>query len=176
MRESKECSRYTVARAGSALQFEAKSSLHPVHGSVTDVRGFVEADLQEDGSLALDPAPRMHVEFPVERLRSGNDLQDREMWKLIDSRRFPIVSADLRRIKANGVPGAYIAEGDITLAGRSRRYSGEMRVRRNGENLIVDGNLVVDIRDFGLRPPQLLFIKVDPTVKVSLHLVTDPAG
>ena len=42
----------------------------------------------------------MHVEFKVESLRTGNDLQDREMWKLIDSKRFPRIAGDLREFSA----------------------------------------------------------------------------
>jgi hypothetical protein len=176
MHESKACSRYAVSRTESALTFEAKSTMHGVHGRVTDVSGYVEAYLNDDGSLATDPPPRMHVEFPVERLRSGNGLQDKEMWRLIDSRRFPTIAADLRDIKPNGLPGAFTAEGEVTLAGRARRYSGRMNVRRDDGRLVVDGELVVDIRDFGLKPPQILFVKVDPAVKVRLHLVAATAA
>ena len=57
-----------------------------------------------------------------------------------------------------------------------RRYAGRLAVKRDGDHLVVEGDLVVDIRDFGLKPPQLLFIKVDPTVTVRLNLVTAPAA
>jgi hypothetical protein len=160
----------------SALTFEAKSSLHGVHGRAAEVSGYIEACLDDDGSLSAEPPPKMHVEFPVERLRSGNSLQDKEMWRLIDSSRFPMIYADLRDITPTGAPGGYTAEGEVTLAGRSRRYTGRMDVRRDGERLVVDGEIVVDIRDYGLRPPQILFMKVDPEVKVRLHLVAANAA
>ena len=104
-RISGQCSRYSVAGRGSVLTFEAKSSLHVVHGRVSDVSGYVDACFEDDGSLSIEPPPKMHVEFPVERLRSGNDIQDREMWRLIDSKRFPVVSADLRDLKPTSVAG-----------------------------------------------------------------------
>jgi hypothetical protein len=176
MPESRVCSRYSVAGPGSVLSFEAKSSLHGVHGSVREVSGYVDACFEDDGSLAIEPPPKMHVEFPVERLRSGNDIQDREMWRLIDSKRFPMVSADLSGLKSTSVPGRYEADGQVTLAGRMRRYAGRLAVTRDGDHLVIEGDLVVDIRDFGLKPPQLLFIKVDPTVTVRLNLVTAAAA
>lgn len=163
--------RFTVASSDSWLTFEARSTLHPVHGKATNLEGFVEAVWQPDGSLAAEPPARMHVEFPVEQLRSGNAMQDREMWKIVDSKRFPRVAADLRELRAGAGPGRYAASGDITLAGRSRRYEGELAFADDAQEVTVEGELSVDIRDFGLKPPNLLIVKVDPIVKVHLHLV-----
>ncbi len=101
MPESKACSRYVVAAGESVLTFAAATTLHEVKGRASDLSGFVEACFEDDGSLAVDPAPQMHVEFPVERLRSGNDLQDREMWRLIDSRRFPTDRGRPARVRAH---------------------------------------------------------------------------
>jgi hypothetical protein len=113
----------------------------------------------------------MHLEVPVEQFKSGNAMQDREMWKLIDSRRFPTVAADLRSLESAGAADHYKAAGDVTLAGRQRRYDGNLMVTRDGDTLRVEGDLVVDIRDFGLQPPRFLMLKVDPQVKVHLRLV-----
>jgi polyisoprenoid-binding protein YceI len=153
------------------LSFAAATTLHEVKGRATDLSGFVEACFEDDGSLAVDPAPQMHVEFPVERLRSGNDLQDREMWRLIDSKRFPRIVADLRGFERTQANGTYSVAGDLTLAGRTRRYDGSITVLSDPQRMVVDGDLVIDVRDFGLRPPQLLFLKVDPSVRLRLHLV-----
>jgi hypothetical protein len=141
-----------------------------VHGSARNVTGFVDAEFGPDG-LNTNPSPAMHVEVPVEQFKSGNAMQDREMWKLIDSRRFPTVAADLRSIENEGSAGRYKAAGDVTLAGRQRRYEGSLNVTREGDTLRVEGDLVVDIRDFGLQPPRFLMLKVEPHVNVHLRLV-----
>jgi polyisoprenoid-binding protein YceI len=172
---SDQCSRYAVLPAQSKLTFEANSSIHPVHGQGSELGGYVAAAWDADGSFASDPPPAMRVELRVERLRSGNAIQDREMWKLIDSRRFPLIAADLREVHSSGEPGRYRASGDITLAGRVRRYEGELSVKHDGDRVTVDGDLIVDIRDFGIQPPRFLMLKVEPKVKVSLHLVAQSA-
>jgi len=153
------------------LTFQAKSTLHPVTGTANALEGFIDADWSADGLPVTQPAPAMHVEFPVEQLRSGNAMQDREMWKVVDSKRFPRISADLRQLSPAGTPGRYAASGDVTMAGRSRKYEGELSFARAAGRITVDGELNVDIRDFGLKPPNLFVIKVEPIVRVRLHLV-----
>jgi hypothetical protein len=153
------------------MTFEARSNVHAVHGKTTDLDGYIEAGWNPDGTLVVETALKMHVDVPVEGLRSGNGLQDREMWRLIDSKRFPRIAADLRALAPAAVPGHYTAEGDITLAGRARRYQGDLTFVRGDASIAIDGEVQIDIRDFGLRPPQLLMMKVDPVVKVRLHLI-----
>ncbi|MGH7706426.1 MAG: YceI family protein [Vulcanimicrobiaceae bacterium] len=170
MPDSAGCSRYAALPYDSTLTFEARSSLHPVHGKATNLTGYVDAAWSDDG-LRLEPPPAMHVEVPVERLRSGNDLQDREMRKLVDSRRNPSIVADLAGVRPTGTPNRFAADGDITLAGRTHRYSGEMAVTLAGNRITVEGDLRVDIRDFGLQPPKVLFLKVEPQVNVHLRLI-----
>jgi YceI-like protein len=176
MPASARCSRYVVDAGASRLTFEASSSLHPVRGQSARLTGYVEALWNGDGTLASDPPPAMRVELQVESLSSGNALQNREMWKLIDSKRFPLIAADLRSLAPDAAQDAYAASGDITLAGRVRRYDGELRMQHDGARVTLDGDLAVDIRDFGIQPPRLLLLKVSPLVKVNLHLVAASAA
>ncbi len=167
--------RYSVSRAESVLSFQAKSTLHEVSGKNTMLDGFIEAGLNDEGRLIFDPLPTMHLDFLVEQLRSGNSMLDQQMWKLIDSKRFPRITADLRTLVPTDSPFQFSGSGDITLAGRIKRYGGEISFSVRGTDLVFEGDLDVDIRDFGLTPPNLLFIRVDPVVKVHLHLVANPA-
>jgi polyisoprenoid-binding protein YceI len=168
MPASQQC-KFSVASSSSALSFDGQSTLHAVHGTGSQLTGQVVASV-EDGTLVLDPPPAMHVEFPVERLTSGNALQDRETWKLLDSKRSPTIAADLRGL-TRGEGATYHATGDITLAGRKKSYEGDLTIKTDPDRLVVDGSLVVDIRDFGLQPPRLLMMTVQPQVTVKLHLV-----
>ncbi len=169
MPASRQCSHYVVQTAASTLDFDAKSTLHGVHGKGSALTGFVEA-LCEDGTLALDPPPKMHVEFPIERLVSGNGMQDKEMWKLLDSKRNPLIRADLRELRA-GSGTNYAASGEITMCGRVRKYDGTLTVVCGGDEITVSGALKVDIRDFGITPPRFLMFTVQPEVNVRLHLI-----
>jgi polyisoprenoid-binding protein YceI len=165
-----------VASSSSSLSFDGKSTLHAVHGTASQLTGSITAAI-EDGALALEPSPEMHVEFPVERLSSGNGLQDKETWKLLDSKRNPKIAADLRHLTSTG-NGAYRATGDITMSGRKKTYEGDLTIKATSDRIAVDGALIIDIRDFGLQPPRLLMVSVEPQVTVKLHLVAvlDPGA
>jgi polyisoprenoid-binding protein YceI len=169
MPASRQCSHYVVQTAASTLDFDTKSTLHAVHGKASQLSGFLDA-LCEDGALALDPPPKMHVEFPIERLVSGNGLQDKEMWKLLDSKRNPLIRADLRELQASSGTN-YAASGEITMCGRSRKYDGTLTVVCSGDEITVSGSVKVDIRDFGIQPPRFLMFTVQPEVNVRLRLL-----
>jgi hypothetical protein len=95
---------------------------------------------------------------------------------MIDSKRFPRVAADLRELRPTTDPDRYAASGDVTLAGRSRRYNGAVTLWRSGDRITIEGELEIDIRDFGLKPPALLLVKVNPAVKLRLHLLAMRSG
>ncbi|HEY6485570.1 MAG TPA: YceI family protein [Candidatus Cybelea sp.] len=171
MPEELSCERFEVSSADSSLTFFATSTLFPVYGKATEIGGFVEAAWNENGTLSTHPVPRMHVELKVESLKTGNELQDREMWKLIDSRRFPKIVAELRELSSGALPGRYNAAGQITLAGLARRYEGELLPAHDGDHLRIGGEINVDVRDFGLKSMNLLVLSVEPLVRVRLRLV-----
>ncbi len=171
MAEKPSYERFDVASTDSSLTFFATSTLFPVYGKATEMTGYVEAAWNDNGTLAVDPPPRMHIELKVESLRTGNELQDREMWKLIDSKRFPKIVGELRDLSAAALPGRYAAAGNITLAGLARRYEGELLPSRDGDSVRIAGEINVDVRDFGLKSMNLLVLSVEPLVRVRLRMV-----
>jgi hypothetical protein len=168
--------RLDVVSDASSLTFFAMSTSNPVYGRANELRGYIEAAWSEEGAIATDPAPKIHVEFGVETLRTGNELQDREMWKLIDSKRFPKIAGDLFELSPATLPDRYTATGQITLAGLARRYEGEFTVQRDARHVTLDGNLNIDVRDFGLKPLNLLVLSVAPQVRVRIHLIAARAA
>lgn len=167
--------RFEVVPEDSSLTFFAMSSVQSAYGKTTELGGYLEGAWNGDGAMLAQPAPAMHVEFKVESLRTGNDLQDREMWKLIDSKRFPKISGDLRELGAGTARGRYAAAGQITLAGLARPYAGELTLDRDGRRVKLEGELKIDVREFGLKPINLLVLSVAPVVRVRLHLVAAKA-
>jgi polyisoprenoid-binding protein YceI len=166
---------YEILSQSSVLEITGRSSLHAITGSSRRLRGSVRAAWNDDGTLALDPPPQVHVELPVASLVSGNALVDKQMQDLVGSRSFPNIVADLTELQPGAVPGGYRATGSLELRGTTRPFSGLLAVSRSGERVAVSGSSTIDIRDWGIKPPKVLMFEVKPDVSIRLTLAAAPA-
>ncbi len=172
MQSSNLCKRFIIDAGASSLTYEARSSLQPVSGTARDFGGYIEVAWDDKGRIVQNPAPAMHMEVNVATLRSGSPTKDQEIWRLIDVGRFPTIIAELQSIEPLYGASIYTARGTITIAGRSRPYAGQMLVIVDEETEIsVRGDLEIDIRDHGLQPPRMLFVRIEPAIRVHLALV-----
>jgi polyisoprenoid-binding protein YceI len=169
--------RYRIVPEESVAWIEARSSLHPIHSETRGLTGFFEAEVQGDGRVNLTAPVAGRVELPVERLSSGNPLYDREMKRRVDARRFPVISGELTSMSESGRDGLYRMEGDVTFKGATRRVADEMAVSAPGEGVVhLEGEHVFDVRDFGMEPPKILMLKVDPEVTVKVRIAARREG
>lgn len=164
--------RYTVVPDSSHIWIDARSSLHPIHVEATGLEGFLDVDVAPDGSLDLAPGCHGHLEVPVDALRSGIAVVDREAERRLESRRHPKILARLERLVAGPQDGRYAATGSITVRDRTQQYSGELSlVIEDHGTLLVTGERTFDIRTLGLEPPRLLLLKMDPEVAVRVSIL-----
>ena len=74
---------------------------------------------------------------PGRTAASGNPLEDRELRRRIDARRYPTICGDLTPCSRPARTGWYLVEGDLTFKGVTRRYEDEMTLEA------VDGEMVI---------------------------------
>jgi polyisoprenoid-binding protein YceI len=107
-------------------------------------------------------------------LSSGNRLEDRELRRRIDARRCPTIEGALTGLRETGTGGRYRVRGDLTFRGVTRSYEHEMTfVAPDGSSIELEGEATFDIRDFGMDPPRILMLKVEPEVRVKAHVVAE---
>lgn len=161
---------FRIVPERSRVWIEASSSLHPIKGESEGLSGTINAAFNGDG-IDLSSAPEISVELPVERLKSGNRLEDAEMMRRIDARRYPTIRGVVRDIKAQGVDGRYVVTGDLTFHGVTQTLEGEVTVSRpDDRTLVIEGEREFDIRDFKVDPPKILMLRVHPEVKVRIRV------
>ncbi|MGA2520692.1 MAG: YceI family protein [Acidimicrobiales bacterium] len=164
--------RYAIDPGRSRVWIEARSSLHPVRSQSGGLEGFVEATVDQTGSFDLRSAPQGRLELAVSGLSSGNPLYDREMRRCIDSRHHPVISGDVRDVRPAGEPKRYVVDGDVTFAGATRPASDVMQLSvEEDATVILEGEHVFDIREFGIEPPRIMMLRVHPEVKVRVRIV-----
>jgi polyisoprenoid-binding protein YceI len=162
--------RFRIVPERSTVFIEASSSVHPIHGEASGLEGSINAEFNGDG-LDLSSAPEMSLELPVERLKSGNKLEDGEMMRRIDARRYPRIKGVVRGIRPRGDDGRYVMTGDLTFHGVTQTLDGEVTISRpDDKTLVIEGEREFDIRDFKVTPPKILMLKVHPEVKVRIRV------
>jgi polyisoprenoid-binding protein YceI len=164
---------YRIAPERSQVWIEARSSLHPIHGEGRGLEGSIEAEMI-DGRLDLNGVPKIRLELPVESLKSGKSMEDAEMMRRIDARRYPTIRGEVVEIKESR-GGRYQVRGDLTFHGITKTVEGEVSISvPDGDGTIVfEGEQTFDIRDFGVQPPKILMLKVHPDVKVRVRVVAE---
>jgi polyisoprenoid-binding protein YceI len=155
----------------SAVLLKVDTSLGPVSFGANGLDGFIEAAV--DGErIDVDNAPAAHLELDVIRLTSGNSIYDTELRRQIDARRFPRAYVDLHRARAiDRDSSTFHVSGEITLRGVTVPADGVVVADLpDRARMVVSGEETLNISDFGIPPPSLFMIKIDPEVKLRLYL------
>ena len=107
----------------------------------------------------------------------GNPLEDQELRRRIDARRYPTIEGALTDMHETGQDGRYLVRGDVTFKGSTRSYEDEMAVSQDDDGTLrLTGESIFDIRDFGMDPPRILMLKVEPEVGVRVEILAEREG
>jgi DNA-binding PadR family transcriptional regulator/polyisoprenoid-binding protein YceI len=163
-------SRFRLVPERSVALVEARSTVGPITFGVIGVTGTIDVAVN-DGGVVLDNTPAAHVEIQVDELRSGNRLYDAELLRRIDARRHPVVALDLRECAPAGSANRFRLAGDVTIHGVTRAIHGTVSVAvGRGDRLVVQGDHVIDVRDFDIESPTVLMLRIYPDVRVQLQV------
>ena len=170
--------RYRILASRSRVWIEAHSNVHPIHTEAEGLKGWLDLDItrgpDHKSRVNVDRTLLGHLEFPVENLKSGNAFEDRELRRRIDSRRYPSITGELKSMKQSNGSSDYIVGGDLTFRGITRSYEDTMTVDEADDRTVtLAGQSTFDIRDFGMEPPRILMLKVQPEVSVRVEIVAE---
>jgi len=155
--------RYDIDPVQSEVRVEAASSLHAITGRAEGLRGWVELD-----GATITGA---RIELDAERLRWGNPLLDRETRRRIDATRHPTIVGTMTAMDSND-DGAARLRGTIAFHGAEREVIGSVVVTTTtADAVVIEGEQIFDVRDWGLEPPRILMLKVDPDIRVSIRVL-----
>ncbi len=158
--------RFEIDPQRSSVEIAGTSSIHPIHARSEGLTGWF--DLVESGA---DDAPRRvldgEVSIPVDLLRSGNPLVDRETRRRIDAASHPEIIGEV--LESEHLHESTIAlTGRIAFRGEEREVGGEIVWSRDGDDVVLTGRATFDVRDWGLKLPRLGLLRVHPEVTVEI--------
>lgn len=157
--------RYRIVPERSSVRIAARSTLHPLTVAADGLEGWFD----------LGPEPGGRLRLAVERLSCGSRFEDRELRRRIDARRFPSIDGVLTGAeRPDDDGGVYRVSGNITFHGVTRSYKDEMCVEAiDATTVRMAGRAQFDLRDFGMTPPRVLFVRVEPQVDVAVEIVAE---
>jgi polyisoprenoid-binding protein YceI len=167
-----------VLQPQSRLWIDGSSSIRSFSCKAAEVNAVVEAASSNAVSQVLTgdkDVKTVQVTVPAERLDCGNGTMNEHMRKAIKltehkSIEFRLADYDISK-NADGVAGTI--NGTLFLGGVTKPITLKAEGKSEGGMLHVTGSYDLDMTEYGLKPPTVMFgrIKVGKTVKVNYDLL-----
>jgi hypothetical protein len=82
-----------------------------------------------------------------------------------------LIEGEIVHVTEAGDGAGYMVAGDLSFHGKTRRFEHPMTIIvREGSAIELKGDYVFDIREFNMKPPSMLMLKVYPEVAVRVEL------
>jgi polyisoprenoid-binding protein YceI len=163
--------RYRILPERSYVWIDGRSNVHPISVATDGLEGHVELTLLASGEVDVTAPVTGRLSLSVDRLSSGNRVEDMELQRRIDARRFPTLEGVLRKVGPAGDRGDYRVGGDVVFRGVSRHHEDLMEITSVDDQTVrLAGRSTFDVRDFGMEPPRLLLLKVEPEVQIRVEI------
>jgi polyisoprenoid-binding protein YceI len=159
------------------IVFYSKATVEDFDGTASEVTGTLSVDFSKS-NLALSGA----IGIPVSSMNTGMSMRDTHMMSRdwLDAETYPSIQFVLSLAVAQKViskkDGEWQVEavGDFKLKGRSKKMTVPTTIKKKGEDVLVSGEFVVPLREFGIYGPtamKMLGLRVANDVRVVFKLV-----
>jgi hypothetical protein len=168
-------SRFVVDSDASRLTAHARSTVHALTYRAP-LTGEIEATPAGAGGFDLAQPISGVLEVDLAQVRGDDRLTEAEMRRRLEVKRHPHVKAVIDRVTAAGTRDGFHLGGQLSLHGRTVRLEGDAVVTLDGDRMHATGSVTLDVREFGIRPPSLVLVRVNPAVVVEIDLFAVRSG
>ena len=159
-------------------QFVGQSSPHEAVARTSTVSGSVTVTSAGSGYQADDLTFTADLSglHSIDQV-AGRDVSQRDsiVARDLDVSQFPTAtfkasSALLSSDLLSGATDTITIPGQVTIHGVTKSVTATVQVRLNGATVEVAGNVAIQMTDFGVSPPQVGFVTVEPSVTIEFQL------
>ena len=160
-----EAKTYQAIKGESSLTYVLRHPMHLVKGVNRDFE--CEVDLSDDTVSSV-----IRVSAGVRDFDSGNSSRDSHALEAVEGRKYPKVIFASRSVKRDSA--GYLVAGDLTFHGVTRPV--EMRVvpGEAKDRITIKGEFSINMSEYGVKPPSLLFIKIKDELTLRFDLSAKP--
>ena len=167
---------------GQVFQLNSENSSFAVIGSSTmhewtmHTKQFDASANIEFNEKELITISSITLTVPVNSLKSGKSLMDRKTYEALNEENYPSIKYELSNIRRiQPMPdGSYavLADGQLTIAGKTKSILHEISAIVSGEEVMFSGEYSLDMTDYGVEPPTAMLgaIKTGNIVTVKFDL------
>jgi len=165
-------SQWQVSQKKSRVVFILHSTMHEVDGQAPELFGRFE---QQENLI------KGFVDVGVSGLTTDNEIRDRAMYKMFDASQYAQIHFTFKDVNlANvleGHEGDVIFSGEMTIHHISHPMSIISTGRMTGNTFICEGQMLISLKDYDLKPPSVLgIIRVKDSVLVQFNIVFSKKG
>ncbi len=144
--------------------FHSKVPLHNFSGTSENLTGLINLE---------DKTVDFFVDLTT--LDTGNGKRDKDMRLTLETETYPFgeffgkltsdfdsESAETQQVTVEGTFKIHGKEKDITVSGE---------LTSQGETLVLKANWILNLSDYEIKPPKLLFVKVDEKQEIEINAV-----
>ncbi|MGF1671137.1 MAG: YceI family protein [Balneolaceae bacterium] len=155
-----------ITRNGTAV-FTSSVPLHEFQGVSNHLTGLINF---ETGLVDFF--------LDLETLETGNNKRDKDMRLTLDTKNFPFAeftgnlrsTPDLEDLNNRAVT----VMGTFTINGVTNQMEITGTLNRNNEKVSVQASWEINLKDFDIDPPGILFYRVDEIVKIEIEALLKP--
>ena len=134
--------------------------LHDWKGISYDINGFIEYKKNTNQF-------RCELKVPIESFDSKNGSRDANMLIYTNALEFPDIKFTSNSITFNGKKAT--VDGLLYFGGVKKKISSEVDVDLS-QNLKFSGHILINLSDFNIKRPALLFRKIDDEIKINFKI------
>lgn len=145
------------------ISFAATSTLHDISGSVAPVAVAIERG--PDGGWSGD------VEVPVASMDTGLERRDASMRAMLDAAQHPRIRGRFRDLKPEQVHASGVLPFLLQIRTVERPVQATVsQWEQDDRTARFDAEFEVSLRDFALKAPRVLLVRVGDRVHVTVHV------
>lgn len=159
---------WRIDTAASAVTYTVDHSMHRVIGTSRSLRG----EFAWDPAVTAPAAIRgTYIQADWASFDSGNASRDSNLLQIVDAVHYPTLTFLLESLN-RGPDGMAQVDGWLYVKGKRVRLSAPASVQvREGGHLVGATRMTAKLTDFAIEPPSLLFVPVQDTFAIDVHLV-----
>ncbi|MFW7381118.1 MAG: YceI family protein [Oligoflexus sp.] len=151
----------TLNSERSTIKIHGTSSLHDWTMDATE--------FSIDFDSTTEDMTHITVKVPVSKIQSDSDMMNDKTHSALKERQHPEIRFTAKNIKMTA--DEIEIPGQLSMAGMSKSITLHKVKHKLDKNIrILSGETDIDMTEFQIKPPSVLFMTVGKTVKVSFHI------